>query len=150
MRRLKTIFLASTLLASSAVSAIADVNVVASIKPVHSLVAAVMDGVGEPGLIVEGAGSPHNYALKPSQAQMLESARVVFWIGHEMETFLEKPLETVGANAKAVSLMDAHDLIKLEFREGGAFDDHGHGEEAGHDDHDHGKKAEAGHDGPRS
>lgn len=146
MHRLKTLFLASTLLASSAVSASADVNVVASIKPVHSLVAAVMDGVGEPGLIVEGAGSPHNYALKPSQAQMLESAGVVFWVGHEMETFLEKPLETVGANASAVSLMDAHDLIKLEFRKGGAFDDHGHGEEAGHDDHDHGKKAEAGHD----
>ena len=146
MRRLKTFFLASTLLASSAVSAIADVNVVASIKPVHSLVAAVMQGVGEPGLIVEGAGSPHNYALKPSQAQMLESAKVVFWVGHQMETFLEKPLETVGAKARAVALIDAHDLIKLEFREGGAFDDHDHEEEAGHDDHDHGKKAEADHD----
>ena len=146
MRRLKTFFLASTLLASSAVSAIADVNVVASIKPVHSLVAAVMEGVGKPALIVEGAGSPHNYALKPSQAQMLESAGVVFWVGHEVEAFLEKPLETVGANAKTVALMDAHDLVKLEFREGGAFDDHGHEEEAGHDDHDHGKKAEAGHD----
>ena len=147
MRRLKAFFLASTLLASSAVSAIADVNVVASIKPVHSLVAAVMEGVGKPALIVEGAGSPHNYALKPSQAQMLESAGVVFWVGHEMEAFLEKPLETVGANAKTVALMDAHDLVKLEFREGGAFDDHGHEEEeAGNDDHDHGKKAEAGHD----
>ncbi|MGI9515244.1 MAG: zinc ABC transporter substrate-binding protein [Anderseniella sp.] len=146
MRRLKTFFLASTLLASSAVSAMADVNVVASIKPVHSLVAAVMEGVGEPGLIIEGAGSPHNYALKPSQAKMLESADVVFWVGHEMEVFLEKPLETVGANAKAVELMDAHGLVKLEFREGGAFDDHGHEEEAGHDDHDDGKKAEADHD----
>lgn len=146
MRRIKTFFLASTLLASSAVSAIADVNVVASIKPVHSLVAAVMEGVGEPGLIVEGAGSPHNYALKPSQAQMLESANVVFWVGHELEAFLEKPLETVGANAKAVELNDAHGLVKLEFREGGTFDDHGHEEEAGHDDHKDGKKVEVGHD----
>jgi len=146
MRRVKTIFLASSLLASTAVSAIADVNVVASIKPVHSLVAAVMDGVGEPGLIVEGAGSPHNYALKPSQAQMLESANVVFWVGHEMEAFLEKPLETIGAKARAIELFDAHGLTKLEFRKGGAFDDHGHEEEAGHDDDEHGKKAEAGHD----
>lgn len=146
MRRIKTFFLASTLLVSSAVSAIADVNVVASIKPVHSLVAAVMEGVGEPGLIVEGAGSPHNYALKPSQAQMLESANVVFWVGHELEAFLEKPLETIAAKAKTVELIDAHNLVKVEFREGGAFDDHGHEEEAGHDDHDKGKKAEAGHD----
>ncbi|MDZ7601323.1 MAG: zinc ABC transporter substrate-binding protein [Hoeflea sp.] len=144
MDRLKACFLASTLLASSAASASADVNVVASIKPIHSLVAAVMEGVGEPGLIVEGAGSPHTYALKPSQAQMLESANLVFWIGHELEAFLEKPLETIGANAKSIELIDAHDLVKLGFREGGAFDKHDHGDEAGHDDHAH--EAEAKHD----
>ncbi|MDP2121935.1 MAG: zinc ABC transporter substrate-binding protein [Hoeflea sp.] len=144
MDRLKAFLLASTLLASSAASASADVNVVASIKPIHSLVAAVMEGVGEPGLIVEGAGSPHTYALKPSQAQMLESANLVFWIGHELEAFLEKPLETIGANAKSIELIDAHDLVKLGFREGGAFDKHDHGDEAGHDDHAH--EAEAKHD----
>jgi zinc transport system substrate-binding protein len=164
MRRARSLLLASTFLAGSAVTAHAEINVVASIKPIHSLVAAVMEGVGTPGLIVEGAGSPHNYAMKPSQAQMLESADVVFWVGHELEAFLERPLETVGAGAKSVELIDAHDLIKLGFREGGPFDDHDHGEEAGHDDHghddhghdaektadadhghDHEKKAEAGH-----
>ncbi|GAB5461404.1 zinc ABC transporter substrate-binding protein [Hoeflea alexandrii] len=156
MNRLKGLLLASTLIASSAVSASAEVKVVASIKPIHSLVAAVMEGVGEPGLIIEGAGSPHTYALKPSQAQMLEQANVVFWIGHELEAFLEKPLETVGANAKSIELIDAHDLLKLGFREGGAFEKHGHADEAGHDDHaheaeathnhDHEKTAEAAHD----
>lgn len=157
MNSARKLLLASTLLAASAVSANADISVVASIKPVHSLVAAVMEGVGDPGLIVEGAGSPHNYALKPSQAQMLESADIVFWIGHELEAFLEKPLETVGAQAKSVELIDAHDLLKLGFREGGAFEKHDHGDEAGHEDqaheaeadhdHDHAKTAEAeGHD----
>jgi len=145
MNRLKGLLLASTLIASSAVSASADVNVVASIKPIHSLVAAVMEGVGEPGLIIEGAGSPHTYALKPSQAQMLEQADLVFWIGHELEAFLEKPLETIGAKARSVELIDAHDLVKLEFREGGAFDKHDHGDEAGHDDHAH-ETVEAAHD----
>lgn len=135
MDRLKGLFLASTLLASTMVSASAEVRVVASIKPIHSLVAAVMEGVGEPGLIVEGAASPHAYALKPSQAQMLESADVVFWIGHDLEAFLEKPLETVGANATSVELIDAHDLLKLGFREGGAFEKDDHDEEAGQDDH---------------
>ena len=157
MHKIKSLLLATTLLAYTTVSASAEVNVVASIKPVHSLVAAVMEGVGEPGLIIEGAGSPHNYALKPSQAQMLEQADLVFWIGHELEAFLEKPLETVGANARSVELIDAHDLIKLDFREGGAFEKHGHDDHddhgkaaaAGHDDHDdhgHEKTAEAGHD----
>ncbi|MCO6410218.1 zinc ABC transporter substrate-binding protein [Hoeflea alexandrii] len=144
MNRLKGLLLASTLIASSSVSASAEVKVVASIKPIHSLVAAVMEGVGEPGLIIEGAGSPHTYALKPSQAQMLEQANVVFWIGHELEAFLEKPLETVGADAKSIELIDAHDLLKLGFREGGAFEKHDHADEAGHDDHAH--EAEATHD----
>jgi zinc transport system substrate-binding protein len=134
MRHLESLFLASTLLVGSVAAAKAEVNVVASIKPIHSLVAAVMDGIDEPGLIVDGAGSPHNWALKPSQAQMLESANIVFWVGHEMEAFLEKPLETVGANARSVALSEAHDLIQLEFREGGAFDDHGQ------EVHDHDKK----------
>lgn len=155
MRLAKSLLLASTILAASSMAARADVNVVASIKPVHSLVAAVMQGVGTPGLIVEGAGSPHTYALKPSQAQMLEKADVVFWIGHEMEAFLEKPLETIAANAKSVELIDAHDLVKLDFREGGAFEKHGHDDhddhdghahEADHDNHDHEETAEAGHD----
>ena len=152
MHKIKPLLLATTLLACTAASARAEVNVVASIKPVHSLVAAVMEGVGAPGLIIEGAGSPHNYALKPSQAQMLEQADLVFWIGHELEAFLEKPLETVGANARSVELIDAHDLIRLDFREGGAFekhdhDDHDEAAEAGHDDgHGHEKTAEAGHD----
>lgn len=155
MRRARALFFASTILAASATAAAAQINVVASIKPVHSLVAAVMEGVGQPGLIIEGAGSPHTYAMKPSQAQMLEKADLVFWVGHELEAFLEKPLETVGANAKSVELIDADGLVKLGFREGGAFEKHGHDEEAGHDghahekkaaDHDHDKKAEADHD----
>jgi len=142
MRSLKATLLATSLLATSTFSAQADVNVVTSIKPVHSLVAAVMEGVGTPSLIVEGAGSPHTYALKPSQAQNLENADVVFWIGHELEAFLEKPLEAIAAKADVIELIDAHDLVKHEFREGGAFDDHGHEDhddnaENKHDDHDH-------------
>ncbi len=162
MRTVKSVLLASTLLSTSAYAAKADINVVASIKPVHSLVAAVMEGVGTPALIVDGAASPHTYSLKPSQARELESADVVFWVGDEIEAFLEKPLEAIATNANTVELMDAHDLVKLKFREGGAFDDHGHDDEEEHahdddhgheehaedkdDDHDHEEHAEEKHD----
>ena len=153
MRLAKSLLLASTLLATSATGAHAEINVVASIKPVHSLVAAVMEGVGEPGLIVEGAGSPHTYAMKPSQAVMLEEADLVFWIGPELEAFLEKPVEAIASDARSVELIDAHGLVKLELREGGTFDahehedesDHGHAEDKDHD-HDHGEEAKADHD----
>jgi zinc transport system substrate-binding protein len=55
-------------------------EVVVSIKPIHSLVAAIMQGVGEPGLIVEGAASPHTYSMKPSNAAV-QGADMVFWVG---------------------------------------------------------------------
>lgn len=134
----KTLLLAASTLLLTANTAYADLNVVASIKPVHSLVSAVMEGVGTPELIVTGAGSPHNYALKPSQASLLEKADLVFWAGHELEAFLEKPVTTIGEKATSVELFDTPELRKLEQREGGAFQahEHEHEEKAGHD-HDH-------------
>lgn len=135
MRRIKSLLLATSFLAAATVSANAEINVVTSIKPVHSLVAAVMADVAIPGLIIDGAGSPHTYSMKPSKAQMLQDADVVFWIDHTLEAFLEKPIEVLGEKAKEVSLLDAHDLTKLEFREGENFEKHDHDD---HDDHAHG------------
>ena len=116
--------------------------VMTSIKPVHSLVSSVMQGVSEPGLIVEGAASPHSYALKPSQAAKLSKATHVFWIGHELEAFLEKPIETVAAQAHTVGLLDVDGIQTHEFREGGAFDAHDHDDDHDHD-HDHDEQEHA-------
>ena len=121
MRFIRTAFLSTTILSASLSLAQADVKVVTSIKPVHSLVSAVMAGVGEPSLLVKGAGSPHTYALKPSQAQQLQDAELVFWMSHDLEAFLENSIENIATNAKSVPLMEAHGLTKLPFREGGAF-----------------------------
>ena len=142
MRAVKSALLASTFLFTSTAVATADVKVVASIKPVHSLVASVMQGVSEPSLLVKGAGSPHTYSLKPSQAKELQAADIVFWMSHDLEAFLENSIESIAKNAKAVPLMDSHGLIKLNFREGGAFDAHDHG----HDDHGDDKHDDHGHD----
>ena len=118
-------------------------GVVASIKPVHSLVSAVMEGVAEPALVVRGTGSEHVHSLRPSDARALEKASVVFWVGPGMETFLRGPLETLAAGATIVALEDAPGLEKLEYREGGPFEahshgDHDHGDDHGHDGHAHG------------
>ena len=122
------IFAPSMLLAAG--TAHAEVpNVVVSIKPIHSLVASIMQGVGEPALIVEGAASPHTYSMKPSNAAALEKANIVFWVGHGLEAFLEKPLESLGSGAEIVELDDAPGLKKLKFREGGAFEAHDDGDE---------------------
>ncbi|MAZ18627.1 MAG: zinc ABC transporter substrate-binding protein [Ahrensia sp.] len=136
MKRFRTFLLATAALGATAFSAHADVNVIASIKPVQSLVAAVMQGAGEPSLIVEGAGSPHTYSLKPSQAAALQKADLIFWVGDNLEAFLEKPISTIG-NAKSVELIDAHGLETLGLREGGAFEEHMHDGEHADEDHDH-------------
>ncbi|WP_067222561.1 zinc ABC transporter substrate-binding protein [Stappia indica] len=150
----RTLLLSASLLVATSAAGHAAPKVVASIKPVHSLVASVMQGIGEPQLIIEGAGSPHTYSLRPSQARALQEADLIFWIGHELEAFLEKPVETIGTGAKSVELIDAHGLVKLPFREGGAFEAHDHGDhggehggEHGHADHDEDKHDDhAGHD----
>ncbi|MBW8284356.1 MAG: zinc ABC transporter substrate-binding protein ZnuA [Rhizobium sp.] len=128
--------------------AFAAPQVVVSIKPVHSLVAALMQGVGEPSLIVEGAASPHTYSLKPSNARALENAELVFWIGPGLEAFLEKPLDALASKAKVVELEDAPGLVRLPFREGGAFEGHDHEDEADHAEaEDHAEAGEhAAHD----
>ncbi len=99
-------------------------RVVASIKPVHSLVAGVMAGVGEPELLVRGAASPHSYSLKPSDARALESADVVFWIGEGLELFLARPLATLAGEGRAVELADTGGLLLYPPREGGLWNSH--------------------------
>ncbi|RYE53142.1 MAG: zinc ABC transporter substrate-binding protein, partial [Hyphomicrobiales bacterium] len=119
-------------------TALAAPSVVASTKPVHSLVSAVMAGVGEPVLLVKGAASPHTYSLRPSDASALESADIVFWTGHGMELFLGDALETLSTEALTVELADTDGIELLPMREGGAFEAHSHGDEDhGHEEHDH-------------
>lgn len=143
MHHIKRLFVGMAVLSASAFAVRADINVVTSIKPVHSLVAGVMKGVAEPRLIIEGAGSPHTFAIKPSQAAMLEKANLVFWIGPQLETFLEKPLKTLASGAKSVALIETKGLIKWDLREDSAFERHGH-----HDDdaHHHASESRHGHE----
>lgn len=104
-------------------SAIADVpNVVASIKPVHSLTAAVMEGIGEPYLIVKGGGSPHDYALRPSDASALQNADLAVWVDPQMEVALVRPLASLAARAEILRLSTAPGLVTYQFRSGGTFE----------------------------
>ena len=121
----------------------AETKVVVSIKPVHSLVSYVMDGVGKPSLLVDGSASPHTFQLKPSHATMLQEADVVFWIGEDLESFLEDPLDSIANDARKVTLMESDQIDLLKFREKNVFEDHhdDHDEHEGHDDpgHPHGE-----------
>lgn len=138
-RLISTLGLLTAAMLAAPAAARAAPDVVVSIKPIHSLVASIMKGVAEPGLILKGAGSPHTYQMRPADAETLQNADIVFWVGPELEAFLEKPIESLSGNARVVELEDAPGLVKLPMREGGAFEAHDHEGEA----HEH---AEGGHD----
>ena len=150
MKQIKTFFARFItyifiVLFAGSLTANAEIKVVTTIKPLHSLISNVMDGVGEPSLIIEGSTSPHSFVLKPSHAKMIEQADIIFWIGENIETFMEKPLESIAKNTKKISFMELASIEKLRFREENIFDhddhdDHGHGEDKDHDDHGHGEK----------
>ncbi|MCM2293672.1 zinc ABC transporter substrate-binding protein [Allorhizobium sp. BGMRC 0089] len=123
-----------TLMASMS-AAWAAPNVVATIKPVHSIAAAIMQGVGEPSLLVDGANSPHSYSLKPSKARALQTADIVFWIGPQLEAFMSRPLASLNSTTRIVTLSGAPNVRLLPLREGGLFEPDADEDHAGHDDH---------------
>ena len=140
----KPFFLALAAALSWSSVALAEVpSVVATIKPLHSLVAAVMGDLGTPALIVKGAASPHSYSLKPSDAQALQSAKLVFWTGHGLELFLQDSINTLAPGATIVELSKSPGIELLPPRETGTFEHHNDGDEAPADDahgHAHGEE----------
>ena len=85
-------------------------KVVVSIKPLHSLVSGVMEGVGEPNLLLEGNASVHVYSMRPSEVSMLQQAELFFWVGPQLETFLEKPLVSLTHSMISVKIIETKGL----------------------------------------
>ena len=136
---------------------LADVpRVAVDIAPVHSLVARVMDGVGTPDLIVRPGGSPHEYSLRPSEAEALQEADLVFWVSPDLTPWLDDAIVTLATNALVTELLESDGTIELEMRESALFENHAHNEGAQDEEHegehqenhteDKHKKEEDGHD----
>lgn len=126
-------------------TALADApSVAVDIAPVHSLVARVMAGVGDPDLVIPAGASPHHYNLRPSEARALQDADVVFWIGEDLTPWLENAVENLAEGASVTALLETEGTILHDFRENALFeahdhgdhDEHGHDEHAEHDDHE--------------
>lgn len=135
-RNLLSLSLTATLMGGAALAEAP--NVAVDIAPVHSLVARVMDGVGNPDLIIQSGASPHEYSLRPSEASSLQNADLVFWIGEDLTPWLEETIETLAPDSAVTALLESDGTIELEFRENASFEAHDHedhAEEEGHDDH---------------
>ena len=108
-------------------------EVVATIKPIHALVAGVMDGVGEPGLLMAGDKSPHVQSLTLKELASLKAAKVVFWIGSAYEAPLERAINSVKETAHIVTLMEKPGIRLYSLRHGDLWGSpcscHSHGAE---------------------
>lgn len=130
-----------------AAPAAAAPRVATDIPAVHSLAARVMAGVSEPELVLPPGASPHGYAMKPSEAELLQEADVVLWVGAELTPWLARAVETLAPQAVSIELLDAPGVTRLPFREGATFEAHDHDHDhAEAEDHDHDHAAEAEHD----
>ncbi len=113
----------------------AELKVVVTSKPAHALVASVMGATGTPTVLISGSGSPHTYAMKPSDARAVNGAAVFFRFSEGLEPFTAKLVKSLTKSVQVASLQDAPGLKLLQKREGGAFE--GHTEDA-HKEHNHG------------
>ena len=124
--------------------------IIATVKPLHSLVAAIAGTTGEVELLVQGKASPHGYQLKPSQVGALQEAAILFYIDPSLELFLAPALDTLPDDVRVVKLIENEQLqlwpLRLEGvwaagHEGHDHDEHGHDEhdddKHGHDEHAH-------------
>ncbi len=103
-----------------------DNDVVVTIKPIHSLVARVMEGVGAPLLLVEGKASPHSFSLRPSQVGAIGKAAVFVRVSDRLEPFTSKLIRGLQQGVELVTLIDAPGVKLLEQRHSGTFEEHDH------------------------
>ncbi len=113
-----------------------ELKVVATIKPIHSLLSGLMEGVGTPTLLVEGAASPHSFALKPSAVRAINAADVFVRVSETLEPFTGKVVRALPDSVRLVTLEEAPGVKLLKRRSSGTFEAHAHdgAQDAMHED----------------
>lgn len=104
IRQLYIALAISWLMAVSAQAA-AQVNVVASIKPLQMIASAITDGVSEPALLIPSTQSYHHFVLRPSSVRTLNQAELFIWVGPELETYLNGTLEQGGSRQTVLQVL---------------------------------------------
>lgn len=101
----------------------AQANVVASLKPVGFIAAAIADGVTPVDVLLPDGASEHDYALRPSDAKRLKNADLVVWVGPEMEAFMAKSAAELPAK-KNLAIVDINGVKPLLISGGEDEDEH--------------------------
>jgi zinc transport system substrate-binding protein len=125
------------------------IGIITTIKPIDSLVSAVVGDTGKTIPLIPSETSPHEFRLKPSDARALQNGNIIFYISPHLETSIVKVFETLPKNIKIINLMEETGIEHLSIRDNEAWELHDHHEDEKHDDHDkHAQKDE--HDDHKS
>ena len=108
-----------------------DINIVVSIKPIHSIVSNLTQGVSEPNLLLKYNESPHHFHIKPSQAMMLDKADLIIYIDKYFESGLANILKNYDNSSKLI-ISELNIKKKYNIRESNKHHKHEH--EHGHDE----------------
>ena len=131
------IFVLSLFLSLNAMAS--NTGIVASVKPLHSLVSAVVGDTDKVSLLISGNVSPHNFALKPSHAKMLNNTAVFFHIdAGQFESAIRKTIFGLPSDVRVFKVTKFKNLNLLPLREGVNWEEDGHD----HHGHDHGHGSE--------
>lgn len=91
-------------------------KVLVTVKPIHSLVAGIMEGVATPILLLDGTTSPHHHHLKPSEEQKLNGVDVIIWVGEIYETSLKKRIENCRNFAQIITVSHLNGVELFPYR----------------------------------
>lgn len=112
---------------ATATAASAELKVVVTIKPIHSLVTQLMEGVATPKLLIDGAASPHTFSLRPSGVRAVDNADVFIRVSDSLEPFTRKVVKAMPDSVELVTLVETPGLTLLDARGEGH---HHHADEA--------------------
>ncbi|MCG7987340.1 MAG: SCO family protein [Candidatus Thiodiazotropha weberae] len=89
-----------------------EFRVVVTIKPLHSIVAGLMVGVGRPELLIDDSQLPHQFTPSPDQRLRMQQADLLFWVGPELEASLVETIRQLGSNTEVIELL-SHSGLKV-------------------------------------
>jgi zinc transport system substrate-binding protein len=119
-------FLSLALVGASLKAEAAVPNVVVTIKPIHSLVVGVMDGLKAPTLLMEGERSPHTQPLAPNEVQQIAASQVVIWVGPSYEIPLRRVMGSLKKCQQVMTLLEQPGIRLYRVREGSLWGNHDH------------------------
>ena len=104
------------LLSHSALLAADSFRVIVSIKPIHSIVAGLMEGTEGPELLIGDAQTPYDFKLSDQQSEHLRQADLLIWVGPELEASLEQPIKRLPPQVQVLELLASSTMKILPSR----------------------------------